>query len=146
MRPFDLYPNDGVSILPKMKLTNCRHEYGLKLQQLTKQTECAYCGVDLTSDFYRWLLLSVDHVIPVNECKRLGIPEDWAQSYSNVVLCCLGCNGFNNRYQIHNYNLILEWTPKEFFNLRNEVFNERKKIIGDIRAREISYFNSHPWE
>jgi len=146
MKPFDSYPEDGVNILPKMIGANCRHEYGLNLQKLTKQTKCAYCGVDLTSDYYRWLLLSVDHVIPVSECKRLGIKESWAHSYSNVVLCCLGCNGFNNRYQIQKYQRLSEWTPEIFFNLRDEVFNERKKIIDDKRTSEMYFFNTYPRE
>jgi hypothetical protein len=39
-----------------------------------------------------------------------------------------------------------EWTPETFFNLRDEVFNERKKIIDDKRTSEMYFFNTHPWE
>ena len=92
MKPFDDYPEDGIGLLPMRKGANARHEYGLALQKLTGQTECAYCEVNLTDDFHRWLLLSVDHVIPVSKCIRLGIPEEWAESYSNMVISCLGCN------------------------------------------------------
>jgi hypothetical protein len=36
MKPFDTHPNDRMIVLTKMPGANCRHEYGLKLQQLTK--------------------------------------------------------------------------------------------------------------
>ena len=100
MRPFDQYPNDGSEIMRKMKGGNSRRGYGLELQILTGQTECAYCGVSLVDDFYHWLLLSVDHVIPQKESQRLGIPIEWFDSYSNLVICCSGCNGFDNRKKL----------------------------------------------
>jgi hypothetical protein len=146
MKPFETYPDDRMIVLPKMTGANCRHEYGLKLQQLTKQNKCAYCGIDLTSDYYKWLLLSFYHLIQVNECKRLGIKETWAQSYSNLVLCCLGCNSFSNRYQIQKYQRLPEWTLQAFFNLRDAVFIERKKIIDNKRVTEMEFFSGRPWE
>jgi hypothetical protein len=146
MKPFAQYPDDGISILPVRTVTNCRHGYGLTLQKLTGQSECAYCGVDLTADYYRWLLLSVDHVIPVKECARLGIIDDWSESYSNMVICCLGCNGLNNRYRVNGYEHKSTWTLKEFFQLRNVVFEERESIIKKSRLNEIAFFNCHPWK
>jgi 5-methylcytosine-specific restriction endonuclease McrA len=145
MKPFDKYPNDGVSILQRQTETNARHGYGLQLQKLTGQSECAYCGVDLISDYYRWLLLSVDHVIPLSECKRLGIPEDWAKSYSNMVISCLGCNWLDNRYEIQGHELKRTWALEQFFVLRNAVFNERKQRIQESRMKELQFYNSHPW-
>ena len=143
--PFELYPDDGLSMLPKMPGGNARHGYGLKLQRLTNQTRCAYCGRSLVDDYFHWLLLSVDHVIPAAEGKRMGIPNDWVESYSNIVLCCLGCNGFGNRYQIPVGELPEIWTVATFCQLRNRVFSDRKARILIRMAAEIQFFESKPW-
>jgi hypothetical protein len=146
MKPFDKYPGDGVYCLKKKTNTNARHGYGLELQHLTGQEICAYCEVILTNDYYHWLLLTVDHVIPTGECKRLGIPDEWAESYSNTALCCSGCNGLNNRYQIRGYDHKDKWTLDEFIKLRDKVFVERKTEILNLRLKEVEFFNSQPWK
>ena len=92
MQPFDQYPGDGHTLLPQRKAANTRREDGPELQRLTGQTACAYCSVCLTDNYHHWLLMTIDHVIPTSECERLGIPEDWSESYSNMVLACSGCN------------------------------------------------------
>ena len=143
--PFELYPGDGLSLLPKMTGDTARRHYGLKLQQLTRQTRCAYCDISLVDDFRHWLLLSVDHVIPTAQGKRLGVPNDWCDSYSNIVLCCSGCNGFDNRYQISVDELPENWTVKTFCQLRNRVFSDRKAKILLRSAEEIRFFESEPW-
>ena len=61
---------------------------------------CAYCDVSLVDDYYHWLLMSVDHVVPSSEAKRLGIPVASYEDYINLVLCCSGCNGFGNRFRL----------------------------------------------
>ncbi len=123
-----------------------RRAYGLCLQRLTGQTECAYCEVSLVDDYYCWLLLSVDHVIPVAECNRLGIPFEWAQSYSNTVLSCFGCNGFDNHYTIQRDEATGRWSLDRFFALRDRVFEDRKDRIARRRADEIGFYESRPWE
>lgn len=145
-KPFDRYPEDGQILLPKARSTNARHEYGLDLQRLTKQTGCAYCGISLVDEYYRWLLLSVDHVIPKGECDRLGIPVDFRDSYSNTVLCCSACNGFDNHYRILWDEPTVDWAPNRFFLLRQRVFHVRKARILSKHAEEIRFFQSRPWE
>ena len=145
MKPFDTYPDDRVKLLPRRTGANARHEYGLELQRLTGQHECAYCGVDLVHDYYHWLLLSVDHVIPVSECRRLGIPEGWADSYSNTVLSCSGCNGLDNRFRVTEKESRKVWTLEQFFRLRNHVFALRKARIQAGRERALQFFESQPW-
>jgi len=145
-QPFNQYPEDGLKLLPRMRGDNCRHGYGLELQRLTGQTTCAYCGVSLVDDYYHWLLLSVDHVIPVRQCHRLGLPDDWRESYSNMVLSCSGCNSFDNRYPIPWDEPSSDWTLDRFFNLRNKVFKDRKPRILSQRAKEMRFFKSRPWE
>jgi 5-methylcytosine-specific restriction endonuclease McrA len=146
MKPFDQYPEDGLRLLPKVRGDNARHGYGLQLQRLTGQTTCAYCGVSLVDDYDHWLLLAVDHVIPVEQCERLGFPDDWRDSYSNRVLSCSGCNGFDNKYLISWDEPNDGWTLDRFFSLRNRVFKNRKARIHDRRAKEIMFFQSRPWE
>ena len=60
MLPFDRYPDDGISILPKAARANTRREDAPRLQRLTGQYQCAYCGTDLIESFERWLLTSID--------------------------------------------------------------------------------------
>jgi hypothetical protein len=145
MKPFDIYPGDGAKLLPKKKGGNARRGYGFELMRLTGQTCCASCDDDLVGDYHRWLLISVDHVIPVGESKRLGIPEDIYDSYSNLVLCCLGCNGFDNRYPLCSQDPERDWRPRRFFELRNRVFVDRKERILKRRSEEINFFSSTPW-
>ena len=145
MKPFDLYPGEGETFLPKRSGSNSRRGYGLQLQRLTNQHRCAYCNVDLVSDYYRWLLLNVDHVIPESECIRLGIPEEWAQSLSNQVISCSGCNLFDNRYQMLDVESKSEWVPLEFFELRNRIFKDRAEKIRHRREEEQAFFSDAPW-
>ena len=144
MKPFDSYPNDRAHLLPRRTGASARREYGLELQRLTGQTECAYCEVDLTGDYYRWLLLSVDHVVPVSECRRLAIPAEWADSYSNTVLCCSGCNGLDNRFMVE-VGVHRTWTMDGFFELRDRIFVIRKDRLEAAREREVRFFESRPW-
>ena len=97
MKPFDDYPGEGYVILRTLKGSNARREYGHWLVE-RGQSSCAYCRVSLVHSYRNWLLLTVDHVIPAKEGLRLGIPKPWYESYSNIVLACSGCNGFQNRY------------------------------------------------
>ena len=140
MQPFDQYPGDGHKLLPRRKAVNTRREDGPELQRLTGQTACAYCGVCLTDNYHHWLLMTIDHVIPTSECQRLGIPDEWAESYSNMVLACSGCNGFDNRFQISWDESTENWTLARFFALRDRVFTERTDSIRKQREEEERFF------
>ena len=146
-QPFDRYPKNGLEILPVPSAkSNARHGYGLELQCCTKQTSCAYCGVSLVDDYYHWLLLSVDHVIPKKECQRLNLPKDWRESISNLVICCSACNGFDNHYKIPWDEPDGSWNIDRFFQLRNRVFEDRKTRILKRHEEERKLFQSRPWE
>ena len=146
MTVFDRYPQGGRVLLgqPKNLTGACRSGYGLALQQLTGESSCAYCGLSLVDDYHHWLLMSIDHVVPGGEARRVGIDPHFYEDAINLVLCCSGCNGFGNRFRC-----ALEpqpsWTLDEFLALRDRVFEDRFERIAARRAVEIAFFESTPW-
>lgn len=147
MKPFYDYPGGGYTILWTLKGSNARREYGHWLVA-HGQTSCAYCGMSLVDSYEHWLLLTVDHVVPVSardrkEGHRLGIPKNWHESYSNIVLACSGCNGFRNRYEVAWQEPREKWDEGEFFEFRDRVFQEKAALIEDARNSEISFYNDH---
>jgi hypothetical protein len=128
MKPFDLYLHGARVPLGRPKRTdNCRYGYGLELQQHTGQTRCAYCDVGLVADYYHWLLLSVDHVVPRGQALLLGISTEYTEDFINLVLCCAGCNGFTNRYVVPATlgSALPSWDLDRFLELRDRVFEDR---------------------
>ena len=144
MRPFDDYPGDGYSILRTLKGAKSRQGYAHWLVEHC-QTSCAYCGTRLVDSYEHWLLLTVDHVIPVsekdlNEGHWLGIPRSWHESYSNIVLACSGCNGFRNKYKVAWQEPKESWKEAEFFEFRDRVFQEKAALIEEARNREMRFY------
>lgn len=146
MQPFDTYPGEGRDLLgqPKRK-DNARYGYGLELQRLTGQRTCAYCQVSLVDDYYHWLLLSVDHVLPRGEAMRLGVPVKFCEDFVNLVLCCSACNGFGNRYTT-SYAPRNQWDLESFIRVRDEVFVARSELIAARGKEELNFFLSRPWD
>ena len=140
MRPFDDYHGGGYTMLPKLKGGNARRDYGHWLVE-RGQTSCAYCKMSLVDSYEHWLLLTVDHVIPVSEGRRLGIPKNWYESYSNIVLACSGCNGFRNRYEVSWREPKESWEESEFFEFRDRVFEEKAALIEAARNSETRFYN-----
>jgi hypothetical protein len=145
MMPFDQYPHAGAELLGKCGVTNCRHEYGLKLQRLTGQTSCASCGLSLVDTFEHWLLMSVDHVIPTATGLALGIEPRWVEDFCNTVLCCSGCNGLGNRYKLAA-TVTVPTAILSFIELRNATFAARKELILAAIQKERDFYQSRPWE
>ena len=147
MKPFDDYPQGGYTILPKLRGGNARRKYGHWLVE-HGQTFCAYCEMSLVDSYEHWLLLTVDHVIPVSEKDRkeghrLGIPQIWHESYSNIVLACSGCNGFRNRYEVSWQEQKESWEESDFFKFRDRVFQEKKALIEEARISEMRFYTDH---
>ncbi len=140
MKPFDDYPKGGYTILPKLRGGNARREYGYWLVE-NGQTSCVYCGTSLVDSYEHWLLLTASHVIPATEGRRLGIPKQWRESYSNIVLACFGCSGFSNRYEVSWQDPKYYWDETEFFELRDRVFEEKADLIEEARNSEMSFYN-----
>ena len=145
MIPFDIYPNRGTTLFGKCGGANCRHDYGLKLQRLSGQTACGYCGLSLIDTFEHWLLMSVDHVVPTRTGLAIGIPPIWLEDFCNTVLCCAACNGFSNRFKIPA-TVSLPTGIEEFIALRDDMFLARKELILAAREREREFYQSRPWE
>ncbi len=141
--PFTNYPYQGRRRLGKVSGSNCRHEYGLRFQQRTGQTHCAYCGLNLVESYENWLTMALDHVVPDSVCRKWGVPNDWKDDYSNRVLCCTACNTFGNRYTpgIEAHPTTLE----EFYDLRDKIFAERKAMILERHGQERTFFEQKQW-
>jgi hypothetical protein len=142
--PFDAYPDCGVKLIGRPPGTNCRHEYGLKLQKVTGLGDCAYCGMSLVDAYEHWLMMSVDHVVPTRAGQAVGISDDWLTDYANIVLCCSACNGFGNRYKLMT-DVVTPVTLDDFFVLRDRVFAERKKLILSKHEKERAFYDKKPW-
>ncbi|HEU5430888.1 MAG TPA: HNH endonuclease signature motif containing protein, partial [Thermomicrobiales bacterium] len=147
MRVFDSFPDEGRVLLgrPTNRTRACRSGYGLVLQQRTGQTRCAYCNISLIDDYYHWLLMSVDHVVPRGKAQRLGIPDQFYEDVINLVLCCVGCNGFGNRYRC-SAESSLDWSLATFLSLRDRVFDDRSQRIALRRTAEMQLFAAKSWE
>jgi hypothetical protein len=89
--------------------------------------------------------MSVDHVVPREEAKVLGIPINFYEDFINLVLCCAGCNGFDNRYKV-SQSPKPDWKLEDFVLLRDEVFAIRSHNIANRRQSELLFFLSKPWE
>jgi hypothetical protein len=138
MTPFDSYPGEGRVLLGTPRdWTICRHGYRLELQQVTGQTRCAYCAICLVDTYEHWLLVSVDHVVPLRQAAALGIPTMFSEDLINLVLCCAGCNRFGNRYAIPMSLAVLRttWELGDFIGLRDAVFNARASAIAVRRQK-----------
>ncbi len=143
--PFLKYPSHGRQLLGKRSVENSRRGYGLTLRRLTGQSSCAYCGMDLFDSYEHWLLLQVDHVIPTTVGKRLGIPLEWLEDYSNLVLACSACNSFDNQFDDPEA-ISAPKTENEFFDFRDAVFTKRKPRIFQCQSSERDFFEGKPWE
>jgi hypothetical protein len=149
-KPFDGYPEKQSSLRP-LKGEGCRRGYGADLMRTTSQRSCAYCEENLTEDYYRWLLVTTDHVVPTALCKKYDIKQ--RESMSNRVIACSGCNGFKNKYEPSEAVLTKlregqkhSWEDPDFFALRTMVFEERRTQIKKRREEEIEVWKRRPWE
>ena len=145
MMPFDSYPGAGRELLGKCGITNCRHEYGLKLQRLTGQTSCAYCSLSLVDTYEHWLLMSVDHVIPTATGVSIGLKKEWLEDFCNTVLCCSACNGFKNRFELDPETSVAT-NFVSFVALRDAAFATRKELILVCHRNEREFYNNQPWK
>jgi len=146
MYPFDTYPSGENELKSRLRpADNCRRGYGLDLQKRTGQTRCAYCGVSLVDDYYHWLLMAVDHVVPIQQARKLVIPDELIGGLVNQVLCCSGCNGFRNRYAVADQPRD-NWSLEEFIELRDRVFRDRTEVIAARRVAEMVAFDRKEWE
>jgi 5-methylcytosine-specific restriction endonuclease McrA len=143
--PFNTYPGGGREQLKQRPGFTTRHADGPEFMRITGATHCAYCGLDMTARFEDWLTMALDHVVPVSVCKRMQIDPHWLWNYSNTVLTCGACNGFCNRYK-PKADCTVPTTLAEFYDLRDRIFLERRKLILAARDRErMSYFETKPW-
>jgi hypothetical protein len=149
MFPFDSYPDGGRKPLGQAKGSNCRRGYGLQFMVKTGQTNCAYCGSDLTASYEAWLTMALDHVVPAGVCLSMGISSELSEDFSNTVLACAACNGFCNRYRPggdFNIDPLTIEKAETFYDLRDRIFAERKQRIALRHESERLFFAERRWE
>lgn len=145
MQPFDRYPGGGAVLLGALRGANARHDYGLQLQRVTGEHTCAYCGLDLVDTYEHWLMLSVDHVIPVSVARVLKIPRPLYNDLINCVLACSACNTFDNQFKKVDSVTTGEWSLEAFIELRNIIFVERRDRIKERQNAERAFYLAKPW-
>jgi Holliday junction resolvase-like predicted endonuclease len=139
--PFDGYEGDGRRLLgiPPLGGGSSRRDYGIPVFEQCGWA-CAYCGVDLSETYESWLGLSVEHVVPRN-LVAVGYPSEWIEDLVNQVTCCRHCNEFLNQYRIAAPP---PTTVDEFFDLRDQVFREKRRRALDRHRVERGWFQEHP--
>lgn len=143
-QPFGSYP-EWLKDNPRcLAGTACRTGYGLMLQQITRQTSCAYCGMSMVDTYEHWLLMSVDHVIPGYMAKHEDWRE-WVDNANNMVICCSACNGFLNRFPMGTAPQA-PTSFEEFAALRDSVFCQKRAQARARHERERGAFDGKPWE
>lgn len=144
--PFSAYPGGGREQLRQRPGLNTRHADAPEFMRITGASKCAFCGLDFTASFDNWLTMVLDHVVPQSVCKNMGIDTTWVWNYSNAVLACGACNGFCNRYKL-KMDCTVPRTLPDFYDLRDRIFLERRKLILAARDKErTSYFETKPWD
>ena len=144
MEPFESYP-EWLKNNPRcLGGGSSRTGYGLVLQRITKQTECAYCELSMVNTYHHWLHMTVDHVIPGYMAKHEGWRE-WVDNANNMVICCSACNGFLN-----GFRLAADTRPpstfEEFVARRDSLFSEKKARALKRHEHERCIFEKRPWE
>jgi len=97
--------------------------------------------MDFTESFNNWRSVVLDHVVPQSVRKSLGIRLDWIWDFSNAVLACSACNGYNNRYKPEIDSPQQQMSQEEFFDLRDRCYRERKGPIMEKLTQEEDFFN-----
>lgn len=139
--PFDRYEGGGRVRLGKPRLGNAtaRSGYGPPVFAQCGY-RCVYCGLDMLATFENWLQLSVDHVIP-RQMRERGYDASLIEDIQNLVTCCRACNDFGNRYTVPESPPA---TDEAFFDLRDQVFRERKGRILAKRDEERATYEKIP--
>tara|TARA_B100001250_G_scaffold8812_3_gene7602 strand:+ start:263 stop:616 length:354 start_codon:yes stop_codon:yes gene_type:complete len=73
--------------------------------------KCVYCARDLKNNFYDWMLIEIDHVIPKS--------KNGSDNPENIVTSCRVCNRFKGIYLPQNYKSLS----------RNELIEDIKNYI-----------------
>jgi hypothetical protein len=144
MMPFDAYPHRGRRPIGRLTGTNCRHEYGLRLQRLIGLNKCAYCSLSLVDTYDHWLMLSVDHILPNHAGAELGVQPEWLDDYWNTVLCCSACAAFGSLLPLET-DVTSPKSAEEFLSLRDQIFVERKRMILLSHEHDLAFYDDKPW-
>ena len=136
--PFHGYEGGGRRLLgrPAGGNASSRRGYGVPVFKQCG-TKCVYCGHGGT--YEAWLNLSVDHVVPRGDGKKLDYPVEWIEDITNLVTCCRACNEFLNGYRVTEPPPA---TLDEFFDLRDRHFALKREWVIARHERERGWYDS----
>ena len=97
---------------------------------------CVYYGYRMGRDYQAWRNLSVDHVIPAGDAKRLGTTE-WYEDIAKLVTCRRAFNDFLNGYRVER---AAPATLEEFFDFRDRHF---ALTLDSVRVRHQTERNRY---
>ena len=140
--PFERYEGAGRCLLGRPAWGNgsSRRGYGLPIFEQCGAA-CAYCGYDMSATYEAWLNLSVDHVIPAGDARRLGYPVEWFEDVANLVTSCRACNEFLNGYRVTD---VPPATVEEFFDLRDIHFARKRAWVLARHREERGWYDARP--
>lgn len=91
--------------------------------------KCVYCDRKFRDDFWSWMLLTVEHVIPRNRINEEN--REFIKSEKNLKTACRVCNNISNKIDLEKFdNPDLEKRVNEILNYKKENIKER---LGDFR-------------
>ncbi len=147
MKPFDDYPGGGRELLGPLPhaLSPNPLAPALDLQFVTGQRRCAYCGGSLFGEF-SCSLPQLDHVVPVADADRLGIPREYSRDMINAVLCCSACRELAQYYSVGDDLRPRKLSVESFVSLRDSVFSERKALAAQRPDEEMIAVPMELWD
>ena len=137
--PFERYEAGGRRLLgkPPGGDGSSRRGYGLAVFVQCGFT-CVYCGYEMADAYEAWLNLSIDHVIPAGDGRRLSYPPEWIEDVANLVTCCRACNEFLNGYRVSD---AAPPTVEKFFDLRDAHFERKREWVIARHATERAWYD-----
>ena len=135
--PFNGYEDGGRRLLgrPSGGDGSSRRGYGVPVFEQCGAA-CVYCGLGGT--YEAWLSLTVDHVVPRGDGKKLGYPAEWIEDITNLATCCRACNEFLNGSRV---NEPPPATLDEFYDLRDRHFTLKRVQVLERHERERGWYD-----
>ena len=91
--------------------------------------KCVYCDRDLKSQFYDWMTIEIDHIIPISK----GGSDD----LENRATACSVCNSFKHSYIPENFESMSR--KKLIEQIRENIKSKREKYMERYHEALLEY-------